>query len=297
MASTSDAKLFKNCHNCSYTYCSRTCRRAHWEKHRKSCLFSRIGTLCRQVIAAIKEQRNTLSHLSKEARRGYVSYGLGTVKCFFPNPEAAEAFLSKGLPSLGELTYVRWQDLLPSEMGPQLYAELVKMCKSYNPDSKLVLYVSVCVISETPAAGAVKWERQLVSRCAKMRLSKEVQIPEREPMENPETLIFTSSIVRGDAANMKSTREKVFENLQAHFRCRGVSLRRQHPDVFGQIKQYCEDVNVKFVPATVYHRDNQTGKSCMCIIMLDVKEENLVKLQNAGVKVRTVDLMNELLIE
>lgn len=297
LTTTNDAKLFKHCHNCSYTYCSRTCRRAHWEKHRKTCLYSRIGTLCRQVIAAVKEQKNTLSHLSMEARRGYVSHGRGTVKCFFPNPEAAEGFLLKGLPSLGELTYVRWQNLLPSEMGPQLYAELVKMCKMYNPDSKLVLYVSVCVISETPAAGAVKWERQLVSRCAKMRLSKEVQIPEREPMENPETLIFISPIFQGDSSIITSERKKVFENLQAHLRSRGISLKRQHPDLFAQIKMYCEDTNIKFTPATVYPRYAQSGKSFMCIIMLEVTEEHLLKLKNAGVNVRTVDLMKELLIE
>ena len=48
--SSPEAANFKNCHNCSYTYCSRACRRAHWEKHRKTCLFSRIGTLCRQVV-------------------------------------------------------------------------------------------------------------------------------------------------------------------------------------------------------------------------------------------------------
>lgn len=115
-----------------------------------------------------------LHHLSLIARRGYLAHGRGAVKCFFPCPEAAERFLSEGLGALGEPTYVCWPDLLPSEMGAQMYAELVKMCKVYNPEGKLVLYVSVCVVSEAPAAGAVKWERQLVSRCAKMRLSKGV---------------------------------------------------------------------------------------------------------------------------
>lgn len=293
---TNEAKRYKSCHNCSYTYCSSTCRRAHWEKHRKICLFSRIGILCKQVIAAVKEQKETLTHLSKEARTGYISHGLGTIKCFFPNPEAAEIFLLKGLTCLGELTYVRWQDLLPSEMGPQLYAELVKMCRNYNPDSKLVLYISVCAISETPAAGAIKWERQLVSRCAKMRLCKEIQIPERDMMPNPEALIFISPIFQGESGSIKKMRQKTFKNLQAHLRCRGVSLRRQHPDIFSQITRYCEDTNLTFTPATVYPRDAQTKKSFMCIIMFEVTNENLLKLENAGVKVRTVDLMNEIVI-
>ncbi|KAJ8931543.1 hypothetical protein NQ314_015532 [Rhamnusium bicolor] len=297
LATTAEASSFKNCHNCSYTYCSRACRRAHWEKHRKTCLFSRIGTLCRQVIAAAKEQKDTLTHLSKMARRGYLSHGPGAVKCFFPNPEAAETFLSKGLQNLGELTYVRWQDLLPSEMGPQLYAELVKMCKNYNPDSKLVLYVSVCVISETPASGAVKWERQLVSRCAKMRLSKDVQIPEREPLENPETLILTSAPVKGGADKIKQ-RQIAVENLQSHLRYRGVSLKKQHPEIYRQLMVYCEDPSVKFTPVTVYPKDSVSGKSFMCIIMLEANEESLKKVESAGVKViRTVDLMKNPLFE
>lgn len=131
------------------------------------------------MIAAIKEQKNTLSHLSLIARRGWLSHGAGAVKCFFPCPEAAERFLSKGLECLTEPTYVAWPDLLPSEMGPQMYTEMVNMCKNYSHESKLIVYVSICVVSETPAQGAVKWERQLVSRCAKMRLSKEVFIPDR----------------------------------------------------------------------------------------------------------------------
>lgn len=96
------------------------------------------------------------------------------MKCFFPNPEAAEKFLAEGLHSLGELTFARWQDLLPTEMGPMLYKELVEMCQNYNSETKFVLYISLCVVSETPASGAIKWERQLVSRCAKLRLSKDI---------------------------------------------------------------------------------------------------------------------------
>ncbi|KAK9874854.1 hypothetical protein WA026_005670 [Henosepilachna vigintioctopunctata] len=220
LAASFEGAAFKNCHNCSYSYCSRQCRRAHWEKHRKTCLFSRIGTLCRQVIASIREQKDTLLHLSEMARRGYMSHGTGAVKCFFHTPESAEQFLSKGLQHLGELTYIRWQDLLPNEMGPQMYAELVKMCKNYNPDSKLVLYVSICVVSETPLTGAIKWERQLVSRCAKMRLSRDIQIPEKLP-DNLETLILTCSPFKGDPSRIKELKETSVANVLSQLRQRG----------------------------------------------------------------------------
>ncbi|KAL3276885.1 hypothetical protein HHI36_012256 [Cryptolaemus montrouzieri] len=292
LAASFEGNAFKNCHNCSYTYCSRQCRRAHWEKHRKTCLFSRIGTLCRQLIASIREQKDTLLHLSEMARRGYMSHGSGAVKCFFHNPESAEQFLSKGLQHLGELTYIRWQDLLPNEMGPQMYAELVKMCKSYNPDTKLVLYISICVISETPMTGAVKWERQLVSRCAKMRLSKDIPIPEKLP-DNPETLILTCSPLKGNEAKITKLKETCFNNVLMQLRQRGVSLRRQHPDIYKQLQTYVDSNCVKFTPVTVYPKDVNTGRSFMCIIMLEATTESVRQIETAGVRVRTVDVLKE----
>ncbi|KAK4881760.1 hypothetical protein RN001_005079 [Aquatica leii] len=282
-----EARAFKNCHNCSYIYCSKACRRAHWEKHRKSCLFSRVGTLCRQVLAASKEQNDTLLQISLIARRGFLSHGQGAVKCFFPCPEAAEKFLIGGLSFLGELTYVRWTDLLPTEMGPQMYAELVKMCKNYNPDTKLVLYVTVCVVSEVPATGAVKWERQLVSRCAKMRLSKEIPIPERDITENLETLVLTCSPTR----DIKS-REYVFSNIQNQLKMRGVSLRRQYPEIYQQLCVYVEGKCSKFTPVTVYPKDDITGKSFMCIIMLDSDPEGVRQVSAAGIPVNTINLLH-----
>lgn len=268
-------------------YCSRACRRAHWEKHRKSCLFSRVGTLCRQVLAASKENRDTILQISLIARRGYLAHGLGAVKCFFPCPEAAEKFLTGGLPCLGELTYVPWTDLLPTEMGPQMYTELVKMCKNYNPDTKLVLYVTVCVVSEVPATGAVKWERQLVSRCAKMRLSKDVPIPERDLSENIETLILTCTPTRD-----LNSREQVFSNIQNELKIRGISLRKQYPEIYQQLCIYVEGKCQEFVPVTIYPKDDLTGKSFMCIIMLESDPEGVEKISAAGVQVTTINLLH-----
>lgn len=289
-ATSSDGLAFKNCHNCSYTYCSRACRRAHWEKHRKTCLFSRVGTLCRQVLSAAKEQQDTLLHLSIIARRGYLAHGRGAVKCFFACPEAAEIFLLNGLEALGEPTYICWPDLLPSEMGPQMYSELVKMCKSYNPESKFILYVSVCVVSEAPAAGAVKWERQLVSRCAKMRLSKSINISSEKESDNPETLILTCPPIKEDVNRF---REIIFCNIQKHLRQRGISLRRHYPDIYKQLCAYAENTIEKFNPVTVYPRDSVTGKNFICIIMPDTEPENVELVMTAGVRISTIDVLQD----
>lgn len=291
LITATEASTFKNCHNCSYTYCSRACRRAHWEKHRKTCLFSRIGSLCRQVIACAKENHDCLQHLSTIARRGCLSHGPGTVKLFYTTPDQAEHFLEQSTRrNLGELTYIRWQDLLPSEMGQQMYAELVKMCKLYNTETKFVLYVSICVISETPSSGAVKWERQLVSRCAKIRLSKTAtSSSSHESDKTPETLILNCPPIFRDVVR---TRQQAVSNLQRHLMQYGILLRKQYADIYKQLMDYSNNMEIKFKPVTVYPKDTQTGQSFMCIIMLEADNESLRQVQTVGVRIRTVDVLN-----
>lgn len=171
-------RFFKSCHNCAFMYCSRECRRAHWEKHRKACIHSRVSVLCRQVLATCKDDPDTLRHLTIVARHGYASQGRGVVRILFRSPENAEMFVHQGYQRLGEVTFVRWPDLMPQEMGLDLYSELLRLSTEYRPDSKMLLYVAICVMSEKPrtSAHAVKWERQLVSRCAKLKLCKSVPI-------------------------------------------------------------------------------------------------------------------------
>lgn len=314
-ATVLDAKrTFKTCHNCSHVYCSRECRRAHWERHRRTCLHSRVGALCRQVLATAKDDANTLHQLSLLARRGYLTHGRGAVKAFFSSPELAEKFVTRGFSELGEPAYVRWSDLLPTEMGADLYAELMKLCKSYNPDTRFVLYVAVCVVSEVPTTGAVKWERQLVSRCCKIRLDKSLVPPKSEKnnppplpprrsssesvnitrdMENPETLILTSLPGIAGQIPEQKVREISFTNIQRELRQRGVSLRRQFPDVYKKLCSYVEGTTERFTPVTIYPRDAVSGKSFMCIIMPDSEPEKLELVPKDSTRVQTIDVSKE----
>lgn len=166
--------------------------------------------------------------------------------------------------------------LQPSEMGPNLYKDLIKMCKTYNPDTRFVLYVSVCVISEVPATGAVKWERQLVSRCAKIRLCKSVLetiTPTHEPQKG------SNHTNKQLGANGNHCREASFANIQKQLKQRGVSLRKQFPDVYTKLCAYVEGKTDKFSPVTIYPRDTTSGKSFMCIIMPDIIEPDKIKLK------------------
>lgn len=305
-------KTYKSCHNCSYLYCSRECRRGHWQRHRKTCLHSRAGTLCKQVLSSAKEDPSTLKHVSALAKRGYATHGRGAVKCFFSSPEAAEKFVSLGFNELGEPTYVKWSDLLPGEMGTELYTEVMRLCKQYNPETRLVLYVAVCVVSEVPTSGAVKWERQLVSRCAKIRLDATCRLPNvsavvaqqvrpqcaspcniTREMDSPETLVLTSMPTRNGQNTPKKTREVSFGNIQKQLKLRGVSLRRHFPQVYNKLCSYVDGSVDKFAPVTIYPRDQASGKSFMCIIMLDAEPERLQLLPADSSRVKTVDISLE----
>jgi len=71
--------------------------------------------------------------------------------------------------------------MLPEEMGPTTFSELSDNCRSYHPDTRFVLYVSVCVVNEVPTSGAVKWEREMISRSSKIRLLIPRSFDENQP--------------------------------------------------------------------------------------------------------------------
>ncbi|CAH1643684.1 unnamed protein product [Spodoptera littoralis] len=298
-----DAKRhYKTCHNCTTMYCSKECRRAHWEKHRKVCLHTRASTLCRQIISAAKEDADALHQISTIAHKGYLALGRGVVKVFFTSPEAAEKFTTHGFQYLSEPEFMKWTSLQPNEMGVELYTEVVKLCKAYNPETRVILYVAVCIISEVPTKGAVKWERQMVSRCAKLRLSKSVTAAIQEQNrrrhrrdskstpEDRETLILTSKLSNAgekNAATAHKFRQICFQNISKELESRGVNLKKHFPEVYSRLGAYVDGTSDRFIPMTIYPKDVTSGKSFMCVIMPDSEVESVTPVDG---KVTTVDV-------
>ncbi|XP_050076368.1 uncharacterized protein LOC126563730 isoform X3 [Anopheles maculipalpis] len=296
-------KTYKSCHNCSHLYCSRECRRAHWERHRKACLHSRVSALCRLVLSTCKDDADTLRHLSALARRGYLSQGRGVVRILFRSPEGADSFIKQGFQCLGEVSYVRWPDLLPAEMGPELYSELLKLSTEYKPDSKMLIYVAICVVSEAPgsATAPVKWERQLVSRCAKLKLCRSVVneivasgsgAEKTSPRADTvgDVLVLSFNIL---SKTTQRSREQVSLNIQTILRQRGVNLRKHYPEVFQRLATFVEGSTDRFLPVTLHPRDNVTGRSFVCIIMPNYGDSERVQFpvsENSDDRVVTVDV-------
>lgn len=303
-ATVSEAKkAYKSCHNCTHLYCSRDCRRNHWERgHRRACLHSRVSVLCRQVLSACKDDPDTLKHLSLLARRGFLSQGRGVVRLLFRSPENADMFINKGFQFLGEISYVRWPDLMPSEMGPELYSELLRLSTEYKPDGKMLIYVAICVVSEAPGSSTapVKWERQLVSRCAKLKLCRSAisdkslftstnastQVVKHE--FNTDVLILTFNVA--DKFTQKS-REIILANVTQTLQEKGINLRKHFPEVYQRLSNYVEGLST-FLPVTIHPRDNNTGRPFVCIIFPqnDSEKIKLPPKQESGDHVQTIDV-------
>ncbi|XP_025190798.1 uncharacterized protein LOC112591256 isoform X2 [Melanaphis sacchari] len=296
-ATVSEARrTFKMCHNCNHMYCSRRCRRAHWQNHRKTCLDRRTATLCPSIVDAIRANDRCTERLSTIARRGYLTHGRGAVKCYFSGVELADKFVRAGGEDMQcEPVYAKWTDI-----DPELEA-LGQLCKTYNPDTRYVLHVSVCVLSEVPGPGPVQWERHVVYKYAKMHLDKSLRAAPTEASETttdgggggPDTLILTSLPGR-DRRDVSTARRVCFVNMQRHLRQRGVELRHHFPDVHRKLCEYVDGgPDVTFTPVTVYPRDKASGKTFMCIIMPDAEPEKLSLLPGDSARVQTIDVGQE----
>ncbi|XP_042858236.1 apical junction component 1 homolog [Penaeus japonicus] len=165
VVAASSEEPYKECHQCHTPYCSRPCRRMHWDNHKRHCARIRARALAKELSLSLRHQPKVLEHLSVVARRGLRSLGRGAVKIFFRDAEEVENFLldvcSPAAPdarkdretkkerahsAFPQLHYVTSQDLLPQETGEGVYRKICQLCKLYNTRETFVLYVSICVV-------------------------------------------------------------------------------------------------------------------------------------------------------
>lgn len=266
-------KTFKTCHNCYTYYCSRECRKDHWMRHRRVCMYGRIRSMCKQAIQCSRDNPNVLLYLSKLAQTGYITQGRGFVKMVFRNTDLAIRFLRQGWSQLEDgPIYVNWRDLIPQEMGDEVYRAVVDLCQRYEPDTKLVLLVAIFITREVPIQSVPHWEREVIAKCAKIPLSKLAISNKLDGHgiinDDPNTLIITGpqQIKGADVAAAKKTREVCLANIEEQLRERGVSLRHQFPDIYGRLCSYVDNDD-PFPPLTIYPKDGRTGHTFMCVIM------------------------------
>ncbi|XP_051663858.1 apical junction component 1 homolog [Manacus candei] len=264
---------FKSCHSCYTYYCSRHCRREDWDTHKASCVYGRVGSVCRHVLQFCRENAEVHKAFSRIAKVGYLSRGRGVLFLGFPNAGSAENFLQFGLESLlMSPTYLSLRELDSYSDNLGDYArELRETGNQYDPNECFLLNVTVAVTQKVPERPSPKTQVPTVRKYAKVALassSPEKKILKKE--RDMETLILTpppgTADIDKEGEEGRKAREICFINIQRELRIRGVFLRHEFPAVYEQLCDFVES-NKRFTPTTIYPIDKRTGKQFMCMIM------------------------------
>ncbi|XP_032367827.1 apical junction component 1 homolog [Etheostoma spectabile] len=264
---------FKSCHSCYTYYCSRNCRREDWDIHKESCLYGRIGSICRHIIKHCRETVDVHKAFSRIAKVGYLSRGRGVLFLGFPNPASSSNFLQYGLDSLHmSPTYLSLRELesFKDNLG-EYCKELQEAGKEYDPNECFILNVSIAVGDQLPDGPSPRNQAPTVRKYAKVALasfSPERKVHKKE--SDMETLILTpppgTADIDKEGEEGRKAREICFINIQRELRIRGVFLRHEYPRVYQLLCEFVES-NRRFTPTTIYPIDKRTGKQFMCMIM------------------------------
>ncbi|MCI4394489.1 hypothetical protein PGIGA_G00169340 [Pangasianodon gigas] len=264
---------FKSCHSCYTYYCSRNCRREDWAIHKESCLYGRIGSICRHIIKYCRETAEVHKAFSRIAKVGYLSRGRGVLFLSFPNPGSSTNFLQYGLESLlMSPTYlsIRELDCYMDNLGDYC-KELQEAGKEYDPNECFLLNVSIAVGEQVPERSPPRVKAPTVRKYAKVALAS--YSPERNihgKEREMETLILTpppgTADIDKEGEEGRKAREICFINIQRELRIRGVFLRHEYPHVYQKLCEFVES-NRRFTPTSIYPIDKRTGKQFMCMIM------------------------------
>ncbi|XP_076844401.1 apical junction component 1 homolog [Brachyhypopomus gauderio] len=264
---------FKSCHSCYTYYCSRNCRREDWDVHKESCLYGRMGSVCRHIIKYSRETGEVHKAFSRIAKVGYLSRGRGVLFLGFPNPGSSTNFLQFGLESLlMSPTYLSLRELdgFRDNLG-EYCKELQEAGNEYDPSECFLLNVSIAVGEQVPDGPSPRVQAPTVRKYAKVALasySPERKIPSKD--SDMETLILTpppgTADIDKDGEEGRKAREICFINIQRELRIRGVFLRHEYPQVYQKLCEFVEN-NRRFTPTTIYPIDKRTGKQFMCMIM------------------------------
>lgn len=267
---------FRTCPNCYTYYCSRQCRKLHLARHKDHCPQTRISNLCKQVLMKARDDPVSRRHLSLCAKRGLLSRGRGAVKLLFLSPDDAQDYLVHGWESAkGQTLYVSRSDLLPQEMGSDVFSQVRSFCDKYNPERKFILLAAITVTNEIAAA----LEREVVVRGAKMHLSPSL------PEDDVQTLILTITKTdpeTGDPAQTTAEdRMCGLKVVEEQLSSRGVDLEKLYPHTYRKLLKYVTE-NEPFTPISIFPMDSRNGRVFMCIILPWADPDIIVNISSKG---------------
>ncbi|XP_033099140.1 uncharacterized protein LOC117102823 isoform X2 [Anneissia japonica] len=278
-------KSFKNCHHCYTYYCSRDCRKQHWEEHKQRCVFARVSSSCKRAIAVCRDDGSTHYTLSKIARTCYLSRGRGCILIVFPNEEAARLFVCYGLRAVpSPPSYITARELEKTPEPNEHTKSLLSVCQSYDPNQSFIINVIVNIGTDIPKKPVSRRQGTAIKKCAKFSLcdTHVVQPSVGANETTGETLILTMPPgLPPDGTRDRKLRQVCFVNIQRHLRQREVKLRHQFPSVYSALCRWVE-YHESFPPTTIYPTEGSTSRPFMCLIMPESDPDALGWVTNPG---------------
>ncbi|GAB6019628.1 hypothetical protein CHUAL_001190 [Chamberlinius hualienensis] len=172
-----DARInYKTCSNCYTYYCSHHCRKDDKERHRRLCLHERSRNVCKQALNFARENEEAIGLLSKLAKDGAAKLGNGYVRITLPSTKAGLKFIRRGFERLEiPATYLSVANINVEELGEEVCSMLQNLCENYDSSYKFILLVTMFINKEVVLEGVPHWERNVIAKCAKIRLSKKYE--------------------------------------------------------------------------------------------------------------------------
>uniref|UniRef100_A0A0R3S1S4 MYND-type domain-containing protein n=1 Tax=Elaeophora elaphi TaxID=1147741 RepID=A0A0R3S1S4_9BILA len=191
-----------SCKHCYTYYCSRQCREHDWSKHREVCSFSRINTLCKEVIMKVRKDPEAQFYMSKIARDGYAALGRGSVNLRINSAHTAQSYITDGWQAMANfqlnklLHYYTIAALIAERKEPSL----INLCRQYDPTDKFILSVSIiadieqCLQTPPPEPAVIQRTLPLPQYVQQPPLISSQQSAEQENVDFTQSDEFRSAV-------------------------------------------------------------------------------------------------------
>lgn len=258
-----ERSLFTSCPACFTCYCSRSCRRANWQDHKRICFYGRISYYIRSLITRCEKEPKLNTQLHSLAAESFNIFGRGALFVNFDSATDAKiALVSKTTALTTSPVYTPEGNMQNDNAQNRHTRFLYQTLQDYDPEQEFVINISIVIgdSKEIPK----KNRKSTVVRCARI------------PILPANTSTFghnLSSYVIRTFSLPKTIGEDFISNMEARrYYCReisfglkrcGVHLKTEYPDAYEKLCRYVEQ-GVVFLPLVLYGQ--RDGRNFKCIL-------------------------------
>ncbi|XP_065646729.1 serine-rich adhesin for platelets isoform X1 [Hydra vulgaris] len=132
---------FKTCQSCFTCYCSNRCKKAHWEDHKRMCLYGRICKYIKSFLKQCENGKKINRYFSKLSAENYKINGKGCLSIKFLSLNEVKFTCKKNvLPT--QYCYVQIKEVESDKQNRQ-NCLLLQTLRDYNPEEEFIVKISV----------------------------------------------------------------------------------------------------------------------------------------------------------